>query len=698
MDNAASVVPVDISCFEEKDGLPVEAFAKVQEIFSSVDWLDPKGDAGVEVLQHLTASNKPIEAYSHAEKSKVNQSLEALKVASLSNSPKYLTSQNKSHLQATATPHQLSIENTLPLLPKQEADFVVQKGAAKDVFPKITASTSPNFISLEDKIGIKSVLPPVPIRPQEIPTSPMKDDITIIPGITSSPTENSQNHDKVNKDGSPISEHPSSIVFSTKDVAKATRVATHPPLPPMPTHSPSIVDVGELATPELHLPSTTHSSDLNANRATGGESPSSHISSAKLEINVKTSPSTSPQNLYASPINESSASKYGPTPSAPLSPSTLARKESSFSGVEPPPSPTITSHLIDISANRPTYSPPPPHLVHSTEGPCDVEGRLSLPSPPPLSGSGTVPPPPSTPPLRDNSSARVPPPAPPPPPPIFLEPLKERSGEREVPLSPPSVTKPAPPPPSPAPPPPPPPPPYSEQGTSSVTERTPPPPPTPPPEPPKDRSSEGGPPLLPPPPCSSPGVLSVSKPAPRPPPPPPEPPHARCSEGDPFLPPHPPCSSAGVPAPCPPPPPLEPPKERSSGPPVPPPPPNSGGVTTIDQPTLPAPPPPPGPATTRNPPSVPSAPPPPLHSPKSPASLSNSVLPSGSRNSNLPGLPSPPPPSIPLGTKGKSLLSRGATSRTNQAKKLKPLHWLKISRAVSGSLWADAQRSGEASK
>ena len=32
MDAAASVVTVDLSCFEEKDGLPVEAFAKVHEI------------------------------------------------------------------------------------------------------------------------------------------------------------------------------------------------------------------------------------------------------------------------------------------------------------------------------------------------------------------------------------------------------------------------------------------------------------------------------------------------------------------------------------------------------------------------------------------------------------------------------------------------------------------------------------------
>ncbi|KAE8126090.1 hypothetical protein FH972_020836 [Carpinus fangiana] len=56
MDAAASVVADDTSCFEE-EGLPVEAFAKVQEFFSCVDWLDPKTDAALNVLQQMSASN-----------------------------------------------------------------------------------------------------------------------------------------------------------------------------------------------------------------------------------------------------------------------------------------------------------------------------------------------------------------------------------------------------------------------------------------------------------------------------------------------------------------------------------------------------------------------------------------------------------------------------------------------------------------
>ncbi|XP_045813545.1 formin-like protein 13 [Trifolium pratense] len=56
MDAAAAIIENRTSCFEEKEGLPIEAFAKVQEIFSHVDWMDPKADAALNVLQHINTS------------------------------------------------------------------------------------------------------------------------------------------------------------------------------------------------------------------------------------------------------------------------------------------------------------------------------------------------------------------------------------------------------------------------------------------------------------------------------------------------------------------------------------------------------------------------------------------------------------------------------------------------------------------
>lgn len=57
MDAASSIITMELTSGDEKEGLPVEAFAKVQEIFSNVDWLDPSGDAALHVLQHIASSN-----------------------------------------------------------------------------------------------------------------------------------------------------------------------------------------------------------------------------------------------------------------------------------------------------------------------------------------------------------------------------------------------------------------------------------------------------------------------------------------------------------------------------------------------------------------------------------------------------------------------------------------------------------------
>ncbi|XP_021320855.1 formin-like protein 6 isoform X3 [Sorghum bicolor] len=56
MDTANQLGPMEVAGIGEKGGLPIEAFAKVQEMFSNVDWLDPTGDAAVQLFQRLTSS------------------------------------------------------------------------------------------------------------------------------------------------------------------------------------------------------------------------------------------------------------------------------------------------------------------------------------------------------------------------------------------------------------------------------------------------------------------------------------------------------------------------------------------------------------------------------------------------------------------------------------------------------------------
>ncbi|KAL2929961.1 Formin-like protein 13 [Bienertia sinuspersici] len=156
----------------------------------------------------------------------------------------------------------------------------------------------------------------------------------------------------------------------------------------------------------------------------------------------------------------------------------------------------------------------------------------------------------------------------------------------------------------------------------------------------------------------------------------------------------PPAAAESKPAPPPPLPPLRnitpPSKEnyRKAGPPPAPIPPQKLGSSKLF-PTPPPPPPPPPPAgpgvKPQQPnvsPSVPCAPPPPSSSDKGAPKMS--------------AIPAPAPPLTSLNAKGRDS-SRSLGPNDSQARKLKPLHWLKLTRAVQGSLWAETQKSGETS-
>ncbi|KAL2631873.1 hypothetical protein R1flu_016559 [Riccia fluitans] len=328
------------------------------------------------------------------------------------------------------------------------------------------------------------------------------------------------------------------------------------------------------------------------------------------------------------------------------------------SGAAPPPPPPPPP--VKTGAAPPPPPPPPPRA-----------GAPPPPPPPPPPRAGAPPPPPPPPPPR----VGAPPPPPPPPPP--------RSGAPPPPPPPPGGRPPPPPPPPPggkAPPPPPPPPPGG---------RAPPPPPPPPPggraPPPPPPPPPGGRAPPPPPPPPPPPGGGAPPPPPPPPPggkaPPPPPPPPPGGKAPPPPPPPPPGGKAPPPPPPPPPggkappPPPPPPPPGGRGPPPPPPPPGRGGP--------PPPPPPPGAK-----PGGPPAPPPPP----------------GGLGKGPPGPPGPPPPPG-LGGRGRGALAQAAAQvaaapAPPPVKKatLKPLHWVKVTRAVQGSLWAESQKQDEQQK
>ncbi|KAL0888360.1 hypothetical protein Bca101_012343 [Brassica carinata] len=339
----------------------------------------------------------------------------------------------------------------------------------------------------------------------------------------------------------------------------------------------------------------------------------------------------------------------------------------------PPDMPSLTSEATSVLlSSQAAASPPPPSQDDS------FSQTSQIPPPPPFASamrnSGTLlpPPPPPPPPWKsvDTScsdthetcsiSYSSPPPPPPPPPPPF-------SKAHSVPPPPP------PPPPPPLskahsiPPPPPPPSSYGSPPSPSSGPLIPPPPPPPPPPsygplippppPPPPPPSYG--PLIPPPPPPPPPSYGLPPPPSYGPPiPPPPPGHVR--------PPPPPPFSKTSPPPPPPPPPY-----GSSGPPPPPPPPfRSGG------------PPPPPPIPMGSP------PPPPPHPPMRGGAP---LPPPGPRPPG--GGPPPPPGPRPPGGRPPNLNGSGR-GRVQKKSSLKPLYWVKLAKALQGSLWYEFERRG----
>lgn len=353
----------------------------------------------------------------------------------------------------------------------------------------------------------------------------------------------------------------------------------------------------------------------------------------------------------------------------------------------PPLTNSSAGGLTPISSSTGPAPPPPPLSLpfSSSRGP---------PPPPPQpfsSTRGTPPPPPPPPPPQPSSSGRGAPQPPPPPP--FPTPSISNSRGSATPSCPTSDSEIS----GEVPPPPPPPPPLHQSLTPSTTTAiksspVPAPPPPPPPPPLSSSAAKSN--------CIAPSESSTSKGPP--PPPPPLHPHSISSKG-PLVPPPPPPPPLHVSSkqplkkvlvsPPPPPPPLPPLSAASSSNKPPPPPPPPGQKTSAAARPMPPPPPPgplrqgaivPPPPQAPKPPSAPplpgrgaaAAPPPPV----------------GTKGSDAP----PPPP--PTSGKGRTSLGplrgRTTTGSSIPPKKasLKPLHWVKVTRAMQGSLWADSPK------
>ncbi|KAI3754495.1 hypothetical protein L1987_54279 [Smallanthus sonchifolius] len=581
MDATASVVPIDSYFFQKSEGLPIEAFTTVQEMFNSVDWPVPKSDAAFNALHQITAPDygqvetmeKPVNS-----QTTLNSSTSPIS-SSTSILPHNLSTHKPVHPYLHVTGDKES--------PLTKSDQPLQKPTDIEVRMRPTQTGSPTR---------STFLPPsLPLK--DVDTKAGTSQHVSSPGGPSISSREEQ---------SPAPQTPRTPGGS---------LASPPPSPPTPPLREKLARGDGPTPPRSSTCPTTPSQEKPDMKS--GPSPPWSPPPPTAPTKEKTTPLPS-QPVSPPPPTAPTKEKTTPSPSQPVSPPppTAPTKEKTTPSSQPAPPPPTTAPTKEKT------TPPPSQLVSPPPTTAPMKEKTT-PAP-----SQQVSPPHTTAPTKE----KTPPPWQPVSPPHTTTPTKEKTPPPSQPVSPPRKTVPTkdktPPPSQPVSPP---------HPTAPTKEKTPPP------------SQPVSPPHTTAPTKEKPETKAgYYTPAPPPPPLPPPPPTISLKEtstmiGGPSPPPLPP---AALPSSVPPPPPPLAPSSPSPNPP-PPPPQNAGGV-----------PPPPPP----------------------------------SRGGGLPGAPAPPPP---LGRgRGLSL----ALSKNQNAKKLKPLHWLKLTRAVQGSLWAETSKSGEAVK
>ncbi|CAH9144540.1 unnamed protein product [Cuscuta epithymum] len=384
----SSVIPVDLSCFEEKDGLPVEAFAKVQEIFNSVDWLSPKGDAALNVLQQITAANiilEKLESSSPRSTEATSASQPSTPVKAQDHWPMALDDMPMSdfsqHKQSQYSPKEPPTQDTSE---QKAVPFLKQSTA----LPKVNEVSS---LSETENPPLDTVPPSPPALPTE--------------------------HQRVG-----ILEPPSPPPMPNVPLTPPLADEAQPKTTPSPPTTPPLADKAHTKTIPSPLSSPSQAS-------------SHPVKVSKNETSQKTTTTTDPQilcqkmpEIHPMDWGKDENAKRGSvstSPSSPCTPSPPTPPPCSFS----PPTQILSTQYFEDSPTHGSVPPPPPPLPpllssFSKDNSASM-GRQCLPSSPPFPSS-----------KEDSIFTSVPPPPPPPPPPTPF--LKESTMSAPRKLEPPS--------------------------------------------------------------------------------------------------------------------------------------------------------------------------------------------------------------------------------------------------------------------
>ncbi|XP_025822313.1 formin-like protein 6 [Panicum hallii] len=432
MDTTNQFDPMEVSGIGEKEGLPIEAFAKVQEMFSNVDWLDPTGDAAIQLFQRLTSSENIQLRQGFLSPSK--KEAESLELCSISPTNQHFDNHRQEQSNVLHPTFYMNKQESIGgrrltlLEPSTNSEVktgisVVQENLGSLVH-KVDSNTKQST-SLEKAIPstMKSILV---LKDQNA-----KFDEQHGSDQRSSPTTTMSHQFPVSSSCSALSGN-----SSPRSLSACPRFHSAPS------------DLGITALLEDHAEhSESFSSTITSITVSNVSTDSMPVPPTSFRPLVPAAPQPPPSPL---PLPRPASPRFSPFRShAPLPP-------------PPPPAPASSSSPLNLTG-PPPFPPPPP-------SPRCSPSRPPAPPPPPLhTSSSTIRPAAQPPPLFSFTSSPVRPTAPPPPPAPTSLPIRA------------SAPPPPPPPGTTSSPPPPPPPCYSSKQSPNPIGNSMPSPPIPPP-------------------------------------------------------------------------------------------------------------------------------------------------------------------------------------------------------------------------
>ncbi|KAM7459567.1 hypothetical protein LguiA_036561 [Lonicera macranthoides] len=379
MDSASSLITIDLPGIEEK-GLPIEAFAKVQEIFSNVGWLDQKADVALNMLQQITTSNILQERFDtgsprSAEKEKMERESLSPQSAKKENfnsgsprvSDNFIRSSSTLALVEESSPSFKSSSDLNFMIKQkiesQEPQVTVQRPALS----KIISQRNPDSLSSPDSTS--NSLQGSPVTMSRYNSAPS------VLGITALLHDHAES---ANKEASP-------------KVTTSPASAGSAPVP----HVFKSVQPIKVSVPPPVIPSERQSSVLPPAPPPPPPLPYHHLSASESSaVLLNDSYGTSLQDrgelLVASspiPTKNAGAGAAPPPPPPPL-------RSGSFSAPPPPPPPVLTSKDNSSGPGPPVPPPPAPFAngLPKASGPPHSAGSNGIaPPPPPFGAKGRLP-------------------------------------------------------------------------------------------------------------------------------------------------------------------------------------------------------------------------------------------------------------------------------------------------------------------